>query len=138
MFLKLYVPGALCSRSSIFLEPEVPKTLCSRSPIFPETNVYAVCVTISLAVRPTLLQQIDYRMFNVRTNLGLCRTHIGGSGTYKLAQELTQRDRKTSPRSARGSNPGSLDLNCEAPALSSVPCGYSPHQWQLEVWRRRQ
>ena len=36
-------------------------------------------------------------IFNVRTNLDTCRTHEGGSGTTKSAQELTRRDRKTVP-----------------------------------------
>ena len=36
-----------------------------------------------------------YGIINVLTNLGVCRTHEGGSGTNKPAQELTQRGRKT-------------------------------------------
>ena len=31
----------------------------------------------------------------MRTNVGACRTHEGGSGTNKSAQELTLKDRKT-------------------------------------------
>ena len=41
-----------------------------------------------------------YGIFNVRTHLGACRTHEGGSGTNKSAQELTRRDRKTVPHPA--------------------------------------
>ena len=37
-----------------------------------------------------------YGIFNVRINLGACRTHEGGSGTKKSAQELTRRHRKLS------------------------------------------
>ena len=35
-----------------------------------------------------------YGIFNVRTHLDACRTHEGGSGTDKSAQELTLRDNK--------------------------------------------
>ena len=31
-----------------------------------------------------------YGIFNVRTHVGACRTHEGGSGTNKSAQELTR------------------------------------------------
>ena len=33
-----------------------------------------------------------YGIFNVRKNVGACRTHEGGSGTKKSAQELTRSD----------------------------------------------
>ena len=36
-----------------------------------------------------------YGIFNVRANMGACRTHEGGSGTNKPAHELIRRDRKT-------------------------------------------
>ena len=38
-----------------------------------------------------------YGIFNVRTNLGACRTHEVGSDTNKSAQELTRRDRSAVP-----------------------------------------
>ena len=41
-----------------------------------------------------------FGIFNVRTNLGACRTHKGESGTNKFAQGLTQKDRKTAPHPA--------------------------------------
>ena len=52
-----------------------------------------------------------YGIFNMRTHLGACRTYESGSGTNKSAQR--GRDRKTAPHPApaRGSNPGSSDLN---------------------------
>ena len=56
-------------------------------------------------------------IFNVRTNLGPCRTHEGGLGTNKSEQELTRRDRKHTvphPAPPRGSNPGSSDLNSDS------------------------
>ena len=56
-------------------------------------------VSIISAVRPTLSRQMEMGIFNVRTNLGACRTHEGESGTNKSAQELTRRDRKTAPHS---------------------------------------
>ena len=47
--------------------------------------------------------------------MGACRTHEGGSGTNKSAQELTRRYRKTSshPAPPGGSNPRSSDLNSD-------------------------
>ena len=69
-----------------------------------------------------------YGIFNVRTNLGACCSHEGGSGTNKSAQELTQRDRKNCPSSCRtwGSNPWSSDLNSDSLttdwATSPVTC----------------
>ena len=45
------------------------------------------------AVRPYSFRTDGYGIFNVRTNLGACRTHEGGSGTNKSAQELTRRDK---------------------------------------------
>ena len=67
-----------------------------------------------------------YGIFNVRTLLGACHTHEGGSGTNRSTQELTRRDRKTvaHPAPARGSNPpGSSDLNSNhwATSLGNVP-----------------
>ena len=67
-----------------------------------------------------------YEIFNMRTHLGACRTHEGGSGTNKSAQELIRRDRKKTcplPCPARGSNPESSDLNSDAVTteLSYVP-----------------
>ena len=57
------------------------------------------CVTIPLAVRPTLLRQDGYGIFKVHTNLGACHWHtkkgVSLSGTNKGAQEFTWRDRKT-------------------------------------------
>ena len=54
-----------------------------------------------------------YQIFNVRTHLGACRTHEGGSGTC----------------STRGSNPGLSDLNpdaltteARAPVYKTVAC----------------
>ena len=44
-------------------------------------------VSIPLAVRPTLLRQMDMGSL---TCLGACPKHEGGSGTNKSAQELTQ------------------------------------------------
>ena len=48
------------------------------------------------------------RIFNVRTNLGACRTHEWRSGTNKSAQMLTRKRQKnrSSPYPARGSNAG--------------------------------
>ena len=42
----------------------------------------------------------EYAIFNVRTNLGACRHHKGGSGTNTSAQELTRMDRKPVSHSA--------------------------------------
>ena len=94
------------------------------------------CVTIPPAVRPTLFTTDGYGIFNnMRTNLGVCRTHEGGSGTNKSAQELTRRDRKTAPHPAPlwdRTNPGSLDLNSGTlttelrPPSSYVPLSIYP------------
>ena len=51
------------------------------------------CVTIPLAVRPTLLRQMDMVSATSHTHQGA--RGRGGAGTSKSAQELTQRDRKT-------------------------------------------
>ena len=48
--------------------------------------------SIPPAVRPTLFTTDGFGIFNVRTNLGACRTHEGGSGWNKSAEELTPRD----------------------------------------------
>ena len=66
-----------------------------------------------------------YGIFNVCTNLGVCRTHKGGSGTNKSAQQLTRRDRKNSPCPTRGSNPGSSDFNSEALTTELLPLSWS-------------
>ena len=57
-----------------------------------------------------------YGIFNVRTNLGAYRSHEGGSGTNKSAQELIRRDRKTAahPAPPGDRNPRSLDLNSDS------------------------
>ena len=76
------------------------------------------CVIIPSAVRPYSFTTDGYGIFNVRKIvLGACRTDEDGSDTNKSAQELTRRDIKKhcfSPCPARGSNPGSLDLNSDA------------------------
>ena len=54
------------------------------------------------AVMPTLFTMDGYGIFNMRTNLSVCRTHKGGSGTNKSAQELTLegQQKKTVPHPA--------------------------------------
>ena len=62
-----------------------------------------LCVTIPLAVRPALLvlQQVVLGSLTcTQIQVGGCRTHKGGSGTNKPAQELTRRDRKTAAHPA--------------------------------------
>ena len=58
------------------------------------------------------LRQMDMGSLTCAQIFRACRTHEGGSGTNKSAQELTRGDRKTcpSPCPTRGSNPGSSDL----------------------------
>ena len=78
-----------------------------------------------------------YRIFNVRTNRGACRTHEGGSGTNKSAQELTRRDRKTVPHSAspgdrtRGSGKVSKLFSGLEPVHYDKRCG---HQMKNRGW----
>ena len=95
---------------------------------------------IPAAMRPTLLRQMDMGskvIFILCTNLGACRTLEGGvgggSGTNKSAQELTRDwlNKCPSPCLARGSNPGSSDLNSDSLkhwATSAVPCSWCPEE----------
>ena len=84
----------------------------------PSHCTQSLCMTTPLAVRPALLRLFyKYGIFNVRTNLGACHAHEGGSATKTSAQELTRRDRKHAPSPpcpAKGSNPGCSDLNSVA------------------------
>ena len=84
--------GKASSHSTALLSfpPPPPSTLC------------AICFRVSI---PPGCEAYSF----------MSRTHKGGSGTNKSAQEQTRRDRKTvSPCPARGSNPGSTDLNSDA------------------------
>ena len=79
--------------------------LCAVFSCFDTTDCEAYCLTTD-----------GFGIFNVRTNLGTCHTHEGGSDTSKSAEELTRRDRKTlflTPYPARGSNPRSSDLKSD-------------------------
>ena len=65
-----------------------------------------------------------YGIFNVRTNVCACRTHEGGSGTNKQAYTRVDWEGQThfrSPRPARGSNPGSSDLNSDSRTTELLP-----------------
>ena len=65
-----------------------------------------------------------YGIFNVRTNLGVHHTHEGGSGTTQVYTRADLEKQKNCPSScfAKGSNPGSSDLNSDALPLSYVSC----------------
>ena len=56
-------------------------------------------------------------------DLGVCRTHEGGSGINMYVQEFDPEGYKNcpSPCPARRSNPGSLDLNSEALTIELRP-----------------
>ena len=92
-------------------------------------------VSIPPAVSPTLLRQMDVGSLTCAQSAS--RTHEGGggggsgSGTNKSAQELTRRDRKTlSSCPARGSNPGSSDLNSNALTNETRPPPSPPQHLQ--------
>ena len=63
-----------------------------------------------------------YRICNCYTNLGACCTHEGGPGTSKSCTKVDSEGQKNCLSScpARGSNPGSLDLNSDS--LTAEPC----------------
>ena len=99
---------------------------------FPPFSPCMQCFSVSIprAVRPTLLRQMVMGSLTC-TYIWLRAVHTmggggeggggGGAGTndYKSAKELTRRDRKNC--SARGSNPGSSDLNSDALTTESRP-----------------
>ena len=60
------------------------------------------CVTIPLAVTPTISRQMDTGSLTcTQIWVRVCRTHEGGSGTNKSAQELTRTgQKKTAPHPA--------------------------------------
>ena len=57
--------------------------------------MHYVCETIPLAVRPTLLRQMNMASFTFVHTSGVCRTHEGGSGTSKSALGVDSQGQKS-------------------------------------------
>ena len=81
------------------------------------------CVCVPPAVRPALLRHTDTGSLTC-AQIWVLAVHT------KSAQELTRRDRKkhrSSPCRARGSNPGSLDLNSDSELRPTSTTELRPH-----------
>ena len=71
----------------------------SEQPKYGATQLFILLCAVCSCVHTTGCEAYyftthEYGIFNVRTNVGACRSHERGSGTNKSAQELTRRDSK--------------------------------------------
>ena len=107
---RLPSPGKARSHSMQFLV--VVFSMCAVVSCFQSTGCDAYSFTTD-----------GYRIFNVRTTLGVCHTHEGGVRHKQFCIRVDSEGQKncSSPCPTRGSNPRSSDLNSDALTTDLVP-----------------